>query len=633
MVGLLIRMHWAMQRDGLRGARRFWAIVGVLLAIGTVALSILRIRQPVILVDLLAALSAAWTVILALAPVFGGVGRGIRPEHLALLPIPPRRLAIGLLGAAVVGVVPAIALVAFAALAVYGFQLGLLPGLAGALAVLLHLLLGVLLGRLVSAVMGVAMQTRLGMEIVALLFGLFLATVSVGWFVLEPVVGQIGRILAEGWPPAIGTVFRLLPSGWGWLAIDTAGRGAWGLTAAIFLVFAGLIGGLLLLWAALLARGTSPRPVSYAVRSRPLMGHAAALLRLPPTPVGAVIAKELRTWRRDPWRVLNLRIALWTGLLIGLIPLLIGWLDLLPFVGVVIVLMAGALSGNLYAADGSALWQTLLTPGAARIDVRGRQWAWLLVWAPVAILATVILIPLSGQHGAWPLVLSLLLATLGGRRLVPLFSVRYPSPGLDPLWRRNPTDSSGGALNEVFFMPWLTALTGLPAAGVVWLGYRLQSPALQWAGLPVGLVAGAAFAWGLGRTAYRRLERSGPEMLDLLLKGASESEKTPEEMIAAKAWRELPLWKKVVVWLCGGLFWIPFSLQGILPIVLKLNGYGEPPLRGPSWILAFHFPAAFQWPVILAMLALGVSMAVMALWIPRRHRQEVRQREKGASRR
>ncbi len=416
MVGLLIRMNLAMQRDGLTGTRRFWAIVGFILAIGTVALSILKTPQPVILVDLLAALFAAWTVILALAPVFGGAGRGVRPEHLALLPIPPRRLAIGLLGAAIVGLMPAIALVAFAALAVYGFQFGWLPGLAGVVAALLQLLLGVLLARLVSTVMGVAMQTRLGMEIVALLFGLFLAVMSVGWFVIEPVVGQIGQILADGWPPPIAIFFRLLPSGWGWLAIDAAGRGAWGLTAAIFLGFAGLVGSLLLLWAALLARDRSPRPVSYAVRSRSPMSRVASLLRLPSTPVGAVIAKELRTWRRDPWRVLNLRIALWTGLLIGMVPLLIGWVDLLPFVGVVIVLMGGTLSGNLYAADGSALWQTVLTPGAERIDVRGRQWAWLLVLAPVSILATVILIPLSGRHWAWPVALSLLLATLGGGR-------------------------------------------------------------------------------------------------------------------------------------------------------------------------------------------------------------------------
>jgi ABC-2 type transport system permease protein len=631
MVSLLIRMNLAMQHDALKGARLFWASVAILLALGTAALSVIKIHQPVVLVDLAAAAFAAWTLILALAPVFGGGGRGIRPEHFALLPLPPRRLALGLLGAAVVGLAPAIALVAFAALAVYGFQLGFLPGLAGVLAAFLHLLLGVLLARLVYAGMGAAMQTRLGMEIVALMFALFLAVLSVGWFVIEPVAGQINQILAEGWPPPIAAFFRLLPSGWGWLAVEAASRGDWGRVVFIFLGFMGLIGGLFLLWTALMARSPAQKPASYAVRGRSSIRRAASPLRLPPTPVSAVIAKELRAWLRDPWRALNLRIAFWTGLLIGVIPLLIGWVDLLPFVGVLIVLIGGGVSGNLYAGDGSALWLTLLTPCAARVDVRARQWAWLLIFAPASILATVIFTLLSGQPWAWPLALSLLFATLGGAAgLALLFSVRFPSPGLDPLLRKNPMDSSGGTLNESFFLPWLAALAGLPAVVVVWLGYRLENPLLQRAGLPVGIVSGAGFAWGLGRIAYRRLEESGPELLNLLLKGPATQEITGEKSISDKAWNELPIWKKVIVWICGALFWIPLSIQGILPIVLKLNGVVGASLPWRTWILAFNVPVDIQWPVIIAMLALGVLMAILAFQIPRKHLREVQQREAGA---
>src|SRR5512134_3775119 len=99
MVGIMIRMNLAAQRNSFGSGRIFWALVGLLLAIGTLALSLVDVDDPDIVIDLLTPAFAAWTLLLALAPVFGGSGGGIRPEHFALLPIPPRRLAVGLLGA------------------------------------------------------------------------------------------------------------------------------------------------------------------------------------------------------------------------------------------------------------------------------------------------------------------------------------------------------------------------------------------------------------------------------------------------------------------------------------------------------------------------------------------------------
>lgn len=54
------------------------------------------------------------------------------------------------------------------------------------------------------------------------------------------------------------------------------------------------------------------------------------------------------------------------------------------------VVFTGMFACNLYGFDGSALWLTLVTPGAERIDVRGRQLAWLIAIGPVAILTTII---------------------------------------------------------------------------------------------------------------------------------------------------------------------------------------------------------------------------------------------------
>lgn len=48
-------------------------------------------------------------------------------------------------------------------------------------------------------------------------------------------------------------------------------------------------------------------------------------------------------------------------------------------------------TGNLCGFDGTALWHTLVTPHATRADVRGRQWGWVLVVGPLAVLTAAVL--------------------------------------------------------------------------------------------------------------------------------------------------------------------------------------------------------------------------------------------------
>jgi hypothetical protein len=51
----------------------------------------------------------------------------VRAEHFALTPVPPRRLAVGLLGAAFAGIATAVTLLAFISLVIFGARLGVLP--------------------------------------------------------------------------------------------------------------------------------------------------------------------------------------------------------------------------------------------------------------------------------------------------------------------------------------------------------------------------------------------------------------------------------------------------------------------------------------------------------------------------
>jgi hypothetical protein len=58
---------------------------------------------------------------------------------------------------------------------------------------------------------------------------------------------------------------------------------------------------------------------------------------------------------------------------------------------------------------------------------------------------------------------------------------------------------------------------------------------------------------------------------------------------------------------CWSLCWLPLCAQGIAPLILKLAGT---PVR--SWFLAFYLPTPYQWPMIAAMILLGLIMVATA---------------------
>lgn len=112
--------------------------------------------------------------------------------------------------------------------------------------------------------------------------------------------------------------------------------------------------------------------------------------------------KELRTWWRDPLRVQTIAVSLPWALGTCLLPLTFGSKVLLPWAGPAMALTAVTSSVNLYGQDGTALWLTLVIPGAERNDVHGRQRAFLFLFGPVVTVAAVALTVLAGPAWTWP---------------------------------------------------------------------------------------------------------------------------------------------------------------------------------------------------------------------------------------
>lgn len=576
----LVRMRLAAFRHALKDQNRLtWictgAFVGLVLAAGTIWVAA-RGDNDVLVVAL-----AVWMLGWVVGPLFAGGGdETLKPEYFSMLPIPPRTLAAGLLTAALAGVAPIISLVALLSLVVAGGQLSVAAALVALPALLLQLFCFILASRLAVAVYGVLLQVRTGAVVAAVVNAFILAFTAQGWalivaFVSTDVQGTMARAA------------RIAPSGWGLVAVEAAGRGDWLQVVGLLLALVVIAAVMLIAWSALLVRRTTASRTGGTIR-RPLTARTAQ---------GAAGAKELRSWTRDLLYGHRAVFAISYGLFFCLMPLAVQWKGMLPWAGPAAVIMAGAMSANLYGSDGTALWTTLMTPGSARPDVRARQRAFLEIFGPPTLLITLLLTWWAGDNNAWPLVLSVLPALLGGAAgLIVIMSVYAAVPTTDAHKRSgNPLNSGeneGETMGIVYVMLVLVSVTAGPAlaAALAW----------SWWGVPIGVLSGVLAWWYLGRLAAGRLERRGPELLTLLRHGRSATEQ------AKKTARldALPRWRRTLAGFCLGFGAIPLFPQAVVPAIFKLTGNDDT----KSWFLALHVDEPWQWPVIAGMAALGLAM-------------------------
>jgi ABC-2 type transport system permease protein len=618
---VLVGMRRSLARNsaGRSGTQLAGAGIGTILAVGTLLLGLVRFDDQGRSVDLLAALLLGWLIGWVMGPVaLRGGGQGLRPEWFALLPIPPRRLAAGLLGASFMAVAPVITLVAFSAVVVTAARWGVAPVLVAIPGVLLELVVVVLLSRVAIAALTATLNSRRGQELGGLLMAVVIAIASGGWSLAAVMAQQ----LAAGSPPAASTALRVLPSGWAPVAVAAADRSDWVLAAGALLGLVALAGLLLLAWAALLQRNMRKGGGRTARVGRRWAGRQAGQFGLlPASPTGAVVGKELRAWRRDAERTQTLLLALLVSVLNLAVPALAwGARSLLLWVGLVAAVLASLRAGNSYGDDGTALWLTRMTPGTERADVRGRQAAWLLAVAPVMVVLTVALTAFSGEGWAWPLAGAALPAVLAGTAgLGVLVSVAWPIRQKDPNRRTSPFDpsddpnASGAAVGRGYLMLGLAALTAVPGGTLVLLGTARHQPALQSAGVLAGIATGALLYWWGGSVASRRLADQGAELMDLLRVG-------PQAAAGAKPVREPEVRLPPAAAAARGALWTAGILciapQGVVPIAFNLFGV-DPQVK--VWFAARYLPQQWQVPAAIGFIALGLLLVWGAVSLTRRY--------------
>lgn len=577
----LVRMRLAALKHSLRDQNRVaWigggALIGLVLAGGTIWAAAKADT------DLVAVAIAVWMLGWIVGPLFAGGGdETLKPEYFTMLPLTPRTLSGGLLAAAMAGVAPVVSLVALLSLVVVGGQLSLAAALIALPAVVLQLLTFVLASRLAVAVYGLLLQVRSGAVLAALVNAFILAFTAQGW-------ALIAAFISTDVQGTMADAGRIAPSGWGLAAVEAAGRGDWLQTLAALLGLVLLSAAMFVGWSALLVRRVTATRTGVRPR-RPLRATDART---------ATAAKELRSWTRDLLYGHRAVFAIAYGLFFCMMPLAVGWKGMFPWAGAAAVIMGGAMFSNLYGADGTAYWSTLMTPGSAQPDIRARQRAFLVVFAPPAVLITVLLTAWSGED-VWPLVLSVLPALLGGAAgLIVLASVYAAVPTTDAHKRSgNPLNSGeneGEAMGLVYVMLVLISVTAAPAllAALAWSSW----------GIPVGLASAVLAWWYFGRLAAARLERRGPELLTLLRHGRTTGEQASKTSLSSKM-QQFPKWKRTLAGFCLGFGAIPLFPQAVVPAVFKLND-----VDAKAWFLALYVAPGYQWLVIVGMALLGLGM-------------------------
>ena len=525
MVALLVGLRW--RQLGHQLARNPWMIVTLIIT-GLMALGFLALLAAGLLAMRLAAPDLAVTsMVITGAVIVAGWWVGsllvsgddsLAPERFALLPVTAKRLLPGLVvaGATTIGGIgTALALL----LMLVGWSVNG-AALAGAvLTVPLALATCVLGARVISGVLAGWLARRRARDLV-MTVGVLLAACS-GLFINLALsafrqMGDVGS--------TVSNVADVL---------------AWTPLAAPFGVPAALVEGDLAAAGVRLLVALATIAVFWVVSQRLLAARLVAPIQssgggrvrsggmvdrmMPATPVGAIGARTLRYFRRDPRQLVNVVMMLFLpAILVGVVFMnglqaegaSVDFAPAVTFIPAINALLTGTIMQMALAYDNDALALHILTGVSGSADRFGRLLGFAVIALPLTLVLCVASCVLAGRIDLLPGSLGAALgmgavAAGAGAWTGSFLPGRAPAPEASPFGR----GSSGGvqSLIAMMIMSPITLLLGGPAFGLAIAA--IWHPALGWASLACGLVVGAAAVWGGGVLGGRILDRRWPQVL------------------------------------------------------------------------------------------------------------------------
>jgi ABC-2 type transport system permease protein len=517
VVAYIVGLKWLLLRNGLRRStpQLVGLILGALYGLGVLGVALsgliaLRFAPPSDVARTTitvggSAVTLGWVVM----PVIAfGADETLDPARFATMAVPRRELVLGLLLSSLVGVPAAVtAVLGLATVITWSRSVPAL--LVAPVAATVAVLTCVALSRVISTAFSAMSRNRRTREALPVLMTLL----AVGLWVAGSSI--MARLSVPGLLSRIADVLGWTPLGLAWSApadiVDGAiGSGLLRLTLAVIVLVVSL-----LVWETLL-RGALENPRGTSGDHPTLRGAGLGSFGwLPATPTGAVAARSITYWRRDPRYVTSgaVMLLLPLGLLLSALTgsVSVWTLAMAPAAG----FMLGWSTHNDIAYDGTAFWGHVATGVSGRADRIGRL-------APTAMAASVLLpgyatlgCALTGRWSLWPALfgigLGFLLSGFGVANVMSaLQPYPVPGPGENPFGA--PPGSSAltlvvqavaGAAVFVLNLPLLGFGIGA-LLGHVWMG---------WLCLGLAVVLGSAVLvlgtwWGA-----RIFERRAPELL------------------------------------------------------------------------------------------------------------------------
>ncbi|GIG24442.1 hypothetical protein [Cellulomonas denverensis] len=513
MVAHLVRLKLTLLRNGL--TRSGWKLVAFLLSVlyalfllalavvGLIALGVHDdpelTRSVVVLGGVL--LVAGWWL---LPLVAFGVDSTLDPERFVVFALRRRHLLTGLSLAGLVGVPGAATVVlgAASALAWWRYPVALVAGvLGGALGVAIC----VIGSRALTTMLAPLVGGRRFREVAA-------ALAIVPLLLLGPILlgATAGLQTVAGALPEIGIVAGWTPLGAPWALGADVQAGAW--LAAL--------GKLAVCGATLVVLvGVWDRALSAAlVRSPGGTGRVARSVglgffdRFPATPTGAVAARSLTYWLRDPRYAAAVAVVPVTVLLLWFL----GSSGPLLGAGAMVAFIMGWSQSADISYDDTAFWTHVAAPVDGRVDRAGRALAGMIVGGVVVLAIDLLVLGVSGRWADAAPVLGMSLGVLAvGVGASSIYSARVvfpvPKPGDNPF--STPQGSSlAVTLTQSLGMLLLLAVCS-PTIALGIAAIVTGHPLFQVLTPVVGLGTGAAALIVGVRVGGRLYDRRAPELL------------------------------------------------------------------------------------------------------------------------
>ncbi|UKA52858.1 transporter [Arthrobacter sp. FW305-BF8] len=516
MVAHLLRLKLTLLRNGLR--RSPWQLVGLafggLYALGIVGMCVVLLvllrqedpglAQTVVVLGGSAAL-LGWGIVPVIA---SAVDMTLDPARFTMSAVPMPQLLAGLALGGLIGL-PGLATLLVALGTVVTWSRGVLPAVGALAGAILGVLTCVVFSRVVTTATASLAASRRFKDVSGIAFMVplvLLGPITAGIF--QGMAGS-GAFLSE-----LAGRISWTPLGAAWSLGGDLERGQAGPAGLKLLIAVATLAGLSWCWKLLLERALVTPP--YAGSRRRKGGRLGLFALLPGTPAGAITARALTYWFRDPRYSGSL-------VVIPLLPVVLAFqgsqtndYGVLMITGpLTAFLLAWSISGDV-SYDNTAFALHLAAGVRGVHDRLGRALACLAFALPAVLVLAIVPFFITGDWAWWPSILGISMGVLlTGLGLSSVVSARYtiavPLPGDSPF--KKPPGNVGQTLAVQFGGMGVLLVLVLPEAGLVLAQVLTGDPLFGWINLALGPVLGAAlFIVGV-RVGGRWLDARGPELL------------------------------------------------------------------------------------------------------------------------